>query len=229
MRGWYWVARACLGVCLGACSSENAGVLEHRSSSADDSDASVAEPASDAGTPRDAAPSPDASPADASTGGPCPAPAATSAEREIFGDAALAGWSVNGFHRAVSTDAPACSGTASVAYTSHQYDGVGFYANDDGNEVDAQALEFRIWVDRDAVVSAAAAPRNPPNDIHQYFLATQSEWSWKQGWNEARFTIPASYGKTGQVLFEVQSCSAPACDETVSIEFRIDDLRLVTR
>ncbi|AKU93771.1 hypothetical protein AKJ09_00435 [Labilithrix luteola] len=136
---------------------------------------------------------------------------------------------MNGFHREVTMGSPACSGAVSVGYSSHQYDGLGFYANDGANEIDAQALEFRIWIDRDAVVSAAAAPGNPPNDIHQYFLATQSEWSWKKGWNEARFTIPASYGKTGQVLFEVQSCSAPACDANVSIDLRIDDLRLVTR
>lgn len=225
MRVWSWLVLASLG----ACSSEGAEVHEHRSGDTRDSDASAPEPSNDAGPSGDASPSPDASDHDAAPSGPCPAPATTSTEKEIFGDTALAGWSVSGFHRDVSTDAPACSGTASVAYTSHRYDGIGFYANDDGNAIDAQSLEFRIWLDRDAVVSAAAAPRNPPNDIHQYFLATPNEWSWRQGWNEARFTIPASFGKTGQILFEVQSCSTPACDETVSIDFRIDDLRLVAR
>ena len=218
---------------VAACGQDDVGAITPLP--AGGSDAS-AQPGSDAGpTPGsdaglDAAPSTEAG-SDAGPSGPCPAPVKAANETEVFGDAPAAGWSVNGFQRATAVGAPACSGTSAAFYTSRQYDGVGFSVNTAAGQIDAGMLRFRIYVDRDAVVSAAAAPLNPPQDIHKYFLLPQTAWSWKKGWNTAEFAIPATFGKTGQILFEVQSCSAPACDTAGAnpVMFRIDDLRLVAR
>ncbi len=218
---------------IAACGQDDVGAITPLPSGG--SDAGTL-PGSDAGSPPgadaglDAASSSDAA-VDASPGGPCPAPAKAANETEVFGDAPAAGWSVNGFQRPTAVGAPSCSGASAVGYTSRQYDGVGFSVNSAAGQVDAGMLRFRIYVDRDAVVSAAAAPLNPPQDIHKYFLLPQTAWSWKKGWNAAELAIPAAFGKTGQILFEVQSCSAPACDTAGAnpLMFRIDDLRLVAR
>ncbi len=218
---------------VAACGQDDVGAITPQPTGGSDAstlpgtDAGTA-PGADAGL--DATSSTDAG-TDAGPSGPCPSPAKAANETEIFGDAPAAGWSVNGFQRATALGAPACSGASAVGYTSRQYDGVGFALSNPAAQIDAGMLRFRIYVDRDAVVSAAAAPLNPPQDIHKYFLLPQTSWSWKKGWNIAEFAIPATFGKTGQILFEVQSCSAPACDTAGAnpLLFRIDDLRLVAR